>query len=93
VPLPGSQRNIFETDQKKQDFKSALKQENRVEKLQGAVQTAPKLELKVLSSAYLDKGEVLLINSLGLEGSKSKRMQKDGFTYFGCKKSIKKAIS
>jgi len=46
----------------------------------------------VLSSAYLEKGEVLLINSLGLDDGKSKRKIFDGFTYFGCKKSIKKMV-
>lgn len=68
------------------------------------VKTGPKLELKVqlfklsnidlqvLSSAFLEKGEILLINPLGLEGDLSFRKAYDGFTYFGCKKSIKKSI-
>jgi hypothetical protein len=43
-----------------------------------------------LSSAYLEKGETLIISTLGLEGEKSLRKTNDGFTYFGCKKSIKK---
>jgi hypothetical protein len=43
-----------------------------------------------LSSAFLEKGEVLTINVLGLEGEKSKRQALDGFTYFGCKKSIRR---
>lgn len=43
-----------------------------------------------MSSAFLEKGETLLINALGLELPKSKRTIQDGFTYFGCKKSIKK---
>lgn len=45
----------------------------------------------MLSSAYLEKGEVLIINALGLEEDKSLRKAGDGFTYFGCKKSIKKS--
>jgi len=44
----------------------------------------------VLSSAFLEKGEILIINPLGLDGGKSLRTIQDGFTYFGCKKSIKK---
>ena len=43
-----------------------------------------------MSSAFLEKGEVLIINALGLEEDKSMRKASDGFTYFGCKKSIKK---
>lgn len=45
----------------------------------------------MLSSAYLEKGEILVINAMGLEDDKSFRKANDGFTYFGCKKSIKKA--
>lgn len=45
----------------------------------------------MLSSAYLEKGEVLIINAMGLEEEKSLRKAGDGFTYFGCKKSIKKS--
>jgi hypothetical protein len=45
-----------------------------------------------LSSAFLEKGEVLILNSIGLEESKSLRKARDGFTYFGCKKSIKKIV-
>lgn len=93
--------NIFSSDEKKLEFKSAMKQEDRVQKLREVASSAPKLELrvtkfyfllaKVLSSAFLEKGEVLVINALGLEGDKSKREAHDGFTYFGCKKSIKRA--
>jgi hypothetical protein len=43
-----------------------------------------------LSSAFLEKGEVLVINATGLDNDKSFRKANDGFTYFGCKKSIKK---
>jgi hypothetical protein len=46
--------------------------------------------LRVLSSAYLEKGEVIVINALGLEAGVSLRRAYDGFTYFGCKKSIKR---
>jgi hypothetical protein len=46
---------------------------------------------QVLSSAYLEKGEILMINALGLEDDVSLReTPQDGFTYFGCKKSINK---
>jgi hypothetical protein len=31
-----------------------------------------------------------MINAIGLENNKSHRKADDGFTYFGCKKSIKK---
>jgi len=44
----------------------------------------------VLSSAYLEKGEILTINALGLEHGMSLRQSFDGYTFFGCKKSIKK---
>lgn len=63
-----------------------------MQRLKEIVGVAPKLELKVLSSAFLEKGEILLINALGLENIKTKRGAKDGFTYFGCKKSIKKIV-
>ena len=43
----------------------------------------------MLSSAYLEKGEILHINALGLDQGLSLRKAQDGFTYFGCKKSIK----
>lgn len=43
-----------------------------------------------MSSAFLEKGEMLLINAIGLENERSLRKGFDGFTYFGCKKSIKK---
>lgn len=45
-----------------------------------------------MSSASLEKGEVLIINTMGLELNKSERKALDGFTYFGCKKSVKKPI-
>jgi hypothetical protein len=38
----------------------------------------------------LEKGEVLVINPLGLEQELSLRKAGDGFTYFGCKKSVKR---
>ena len=42
------------------------------------------LLLKVINSGNLEKGKVLNISSIGLEGSK--RSANDGSTYFGCKK-------
>lgn len=47
--LPASTQNytIFASDEKKLEFKSALKQENRIQKLRDIVDKAPKLELKV----------------------------------------------
>jgi hypothetical protein len=45
-----------------------------------------------LSSAFLEKGETLIIDPLGLVGGRSKRKDQDGFTYFGCKGSIKKVV-
>jgi len=42
-----------------------------------------------LSSAYLEKGLIININTLGLEENSLRKVE-DGFTYFGCKKSIKK---
>ena len=73
-------------------FKSALKNENRLERLHQAAKSGPRLELKVLSSAFLEKGETLILNPLGLENEKSHRKAYDGFTYFGCKKSVVKAM-
>ena len=64
-----------------------------MQRLRDIVETAPQLELKVLSSAFLEKGEVLMINSVGLDVDKSHRKAMDGFVYFGCKKSIKKLKS
>ena len=66
--------------------------QDRQRLLRELVDQVPKLELKVLSSAFLDKGEVIYINPLGLENKKSLRAAEDGFTYFGCKKSIKKQL-
>lgn len=34
-----------------------------------------------------------MINTLGLEDGVSLRKANDGFTYFGCKKSIKKLVT
>lgn len=49
LPAQGStQHTIFASDEKKLEFKSALKQENRQVKLRELVNKAPKLELKVL---------------------------------------------
>ena len=45
----------------------------------------------MLSSAFLEKGEIISINPVGLEGDRSLRKAFDGFSYFGCKKSIKKS--
>ena len=56
------------------------------------VDSSPRLELKVISSAFLEKGDIVVINALGLENFESKRGNLDGFTYFGCKKSIKKLV-
>jgi len=44
---------LFETDEKKQLFKSALRQENRQQKLKEAVGHAPKLELNVRAANKL----------------------------------------
>jgi len=52
------------------------------------VAASKKLHLRVLSSAFLDKGTVLQMNALGLVGDHSPlRQAYDGITYFGCKKS------
>ena len=64
--------NIFASDEKKLQFKAALKKEDRLVRLKEVVDFSPKLELKVLSSAFLEKGEVLVIKALGLENMKSK---------------------
>jgi hypothetical protein len=55
----------------------------RVKQLAQIVESAPKMQLKVLSSGKL-KGHVVKINAQGMESSL--RTQKDGFVYFGCKK-------
>ena len=46
------------------------------------IPTAPKLELIIKDSLYLEIGLKIKINALGLVGN-SLREQKDGFTYFG----------
>jgi hypothetical protein len=56
--------------------------------LQQIAGQAPRLQLEVISSAFMDKGGKLYINAMGLEGDVSQRDAKDGYTYFGCKKSI-----
>lgn len=43
---------IFASDEKKLEFKSALKQENRVHKLREVAPKAPRLELKVYISVF-----------------------------------------
>jgi len=63
-----------------------LNQEDRISLLRKIAPRSPKLELKVVSSAYLAKGALLSIDACGVEGSR--RGQKDGFTYFGCKKNV-----
>ncbi|CDW75623.1 UNKNOWN [Stylonychia lemnae] len=91
LPGTGNYKNdIFASDEQRLDFKSALKQQNRIDRLSMLVGKAPRLELKVLSSAFLEKGEVLYLNPLGLEENRSLRKVSDGFTYFGCKKAIRK---
>ena len=94
--------------------------------LESAALTSPLLQLTISSSATLNKGEVILINSLGLISHASKRTNptlkhnvnvtsvedpnqraggpesqddpenliqgsdmRDGFVFFGCKKSLK----
>ena len=50
----------------------------------------------MISSATLDKGQRILIGPCGLEGenhSLREGGQLDGITYFGRKKSIKKAVN
>ena len=53
---------------------------------------APKksLHLRVLSSAILEKGQVISINEYGLSGIEPLRKAYDGVTYFGCKKTLTK---
>ena len=55
---------------------------------QKRVTAGKKLHLRVLSSAFLDKGTILQMNALGLAGDNQPlRQAYDGITYFGCKKS------
>lgn len=60
------------------------------EKLQECLHTSPTLQLEVISSASLPKGNIITINPLGLYGSWQSEREKDqpgsgldGFTYFG----------
>ena len=53
-----------------------------IQNLEKIVSTAPKLELIVKDSLFLEIGLKIKINALGLEG-KSLRGKKDGYTYFG----------
>ena len=56
--------------------------EKRITYLKEVVNSAPKLELKIIESLYFDEGFTIKINSLGLIG-KSLREIKDGYTFFG----------
>ena len=54
------------------------------------------MELTVLSSATLEKGQRIVIGPQGLEGENTSSRdggQLDGVTYFGRKKSIKKVVN
>ncbi len=65
-------------------------------KLKKVALNAPRLELTVVSSATLDKGQKIIIGPLGLEGENQSYReggQSDGITYFGRKKSVKKAVN
>ena len=69
--------------------------------LEKCAKTGPKLYLQIMSSATLQKGDVIKIDALGLFSHKSPRTQistrntereqdtRDGFVYFGSKKSVK----
>ena len=56
--------------------------EEIINKLKNIVDTAPKLELKILESLYFQEGFIIKINALGLI-EKSLRDIKDGNTFFG----------
>jgi len=45
----------------------------------------------VLSSATLEKGMEIVINAMGIDSHVSKRGEQDGYSYFGCKKNVKKS--
>lgn len=52
-----------------------------------------KLHLRVLSSAFLEKGSVIEINELGLCGGQVPHRQAfDGVTFFGCKKTLAREV-
>ena len=60
------------------------------QRLQDVLNTAPVLQLEVISSASLPKGNIITINAMGLFGQwESEREKdhpgsgKDGYTYFG----------
>ena len=56
--------------------------EQIISKLEKIVSKAPKLELIIKDSLYLEIGLKIKINALGLV-EKSLRGKKDGYTYFG----------
>ena len=47
-----------------------LNQEDRISLLRKIAPRSPKLELKVVSSAYLAKGALLSIDACGVDGSR-----------------------
>jgi hypothetical protein len=47
-----------------------------------------RLHLRVISSAFLEKGHIIEINEKGLSNQQPFRQAFDGITYFGCKKSL-----
>lgn len=76
--------------------KQHLQDESFRTKISKVASQAKRLELTVLSSATLEKGQRIVIGPQGLEGENSSSRdggQLDGVTYFGRKKSIKKVVN
>ena len=67
---------------------SSLPPPSYLKKLKEVLHTAKRLRLKILSSTTLNKGEVIEINTVGMEGGR--REVEDGVSYFGCKKKGEK---
>lgn len=67
---------------------SQLREAKRVER----ATNKPKklLNLRVLSSAFLQKGQVIQLNEHGLASQEPLRRAYDGITYFGCKRTLPK---
>ena len=68
---------IFEDEDKDEEVSETI-----ISQLKKISETAPKLQLIVKESLFLQEGLIIKINALGLIG-KSLRDKKDGFTYFG----------
>lgn len=80
---------ILSNEGKRTELAKSLQIHEKLKSLDDVVETAPRLEITVLSSANLNKGDAFIINAKGLESETPHRQAYDGVTYFGRKKNVK----